>query len=404
MQSSSCNDTPLIISVLVLLSLLFSPTFSSNDFREENETSMKNMNMINARLRKINKPFVKSIKSPDGEIIDCVLFHLQPAFDIPELRAKMSLTLPELPKGHDHNAGNNPEIKQLWNSKGETCPNGTIPIRRTSGSDILRTISISKFRKQFSRKDIPAAPDHEHAIGYVKDGEFYGGKALLNVWRPNVTGNGFSLSQIWVIADVATHDANTVEAGWQVYPHVHKDSLPRLFTYWTPNGYRFGCYNLECPGFVQTNHKLSLGAAIDPISTYNGQQYDVAFMIWKDVKSGDWWLRVGSEVIGYWPATLFSDLRDHATSIQYGGEVYSEKSSKHTSNQMGSGHFPDEGLGKAAYARNLEVVDEMNNVNPVSEVGIFADKPNCYDVKSGYNAVWGNYIYFGGPGYNPKCL
>ncbi|KAJ0763294.1 putative neprosin activation peptide [Helianthus annuus] len=66
------------------------------NFREENETTMagnksKNMKLINDHLRKINKPFVKSIKSPDGDIIDCVLFHLQPAFDLPELKNKISV-------------------------------------------------------------------------------------------------------------------------------------------------------------------------------------------------------------------------------------------------------------------------------------------------------------------------
>ncbi|KAL9991961.1 hypothetical protein Hdeb2414_s0025g00671581 [Helianthus debilis subsp. tardiflorus] len=94
-MSISCLDISTIISVFVLFSL-FSPVFSSNDFREENESSMpvgeklNDMEMINAHLRKINKPFVKSFKSPDGDVIDCVFFHLQPAFDIPELREKMS--------------------------------------------------------------------------------------------------------------------------------------------------------------------------------------------------------------------------------------------------------------------------------------------------------------------------
>ncbi|MFS7991313.1 putative neprosin activation peptide [Helianthus anomalus] len=163
MTSNYCRDICAIIFVFVLVSLL-SPVFSSKDFREENDSSMptgdklKDMELINAHLRKINKPFVKSFKSPDGDVIDCVFFHLQPAFDIPELREKMSFSLPELPKGHDHVAGNNMEIKQLWNSNGESCPNGTIPIRRTSASDV---ISISKLGKKYSIKDIPANPDHE---------------------------------------------------------------------------------------------------------------------------------------------------------------------------------------------------------------------------------------------------
>ncbi|KAM0056671.1 hypothetical protein Hdeb2414_s0006g00221231 [Helianthus debilis subsp. tardiflorus] len=96
MQFSCCHETPSIVSFVVLVSLLFTPIISSKDFREKNGTSIagnksKKMNLINAQLRKINKPFVKSIKSPDGDIIDCVLFHLQPAFDLPELREKISL-------------------------------------------------------------------------------------------------------------------------------------------------------------------------------------------------------------------------------------------------------------------------------------------------------------------------
>lgn len=107
--------------------------------------------------------------------------------------------------------------------------------------------------------------------------------------------------------------------------------------------------------------------------------------------------------MGYWPKTLFSGLRYNATAIEYGGEVYSANKDNHTSTQMGSGHFPDEGFGKAAYARNLEVVDHDNNLIAVSNLKLLVEKPNCYDVKNGYSDTWGNYIYFGGPGNNPNC-
>ncbi|KAI3733475.1 hypothetical protein L6452_12918 [Arctium lappa] len=179
---------------------------------------------------------------------------------------------------------------------------------------------------------------------------------------------------------------NTLEAGWQ------------------NDGYRNGCYNLLCSGFVQTNSEIALGAAIDPISTYNGQQYDINLLIWKDPNSKDWWLKVGSSLVGYWPASLFADLREHATLIEFGGEVYnSQFPGLNTSTQMGSGHFPDEGFGKASYIRNVEVVDGKNVLNPVSNVNLFAEKPNCYDVTSAFTHDWGNHIYFGGPGKNPKC-
>ncbi|GJW73930.1 putative neprosin [Tanacetum coccineum] len=282
MQSSFSHEIASVIFACIWFSLLFLPIFSStcfDDFQKDNGTFMpsnesKKMRLINTRIRKINKPFAKSIKSPDGDIIDCVLYHLQPAFDHPELKGKMSLSPPELPKEQD-NGRNESQIKQLWSSNGESCPNGTIPVKRTSASNIFRSDSITKFGKRFSSKDIPIPDGHEHAVGYVTQGEYYGAKALLNVWAPNVVGYDFSISQIWVMADILTRDVNTVEAGWHAYPNVHKDNIPRLFTYWTHDGYRSGCYNLECPGFIQTNSKVCLGAAIDPLSTYDGQQYDL---------------------------------------------------------------------------------------------------------------------------------
>lgn len=42
-----------------------------------------------------------------------------------------------------------------------------------------------------------------------------------------------------------------------------------------------GCYNLLCSGFVQTNNKIAIGAAISPRSVYNGAQFDISLLIWK---------------------------------------------------------------------------------------------------------------------------
>ncbi|PWA94408.1 hypothetical protein CTI12_AA062420 [Artemisia annua] len=400
-----------MMQTIYIFVFLFSLVFSSKGFKDlqqENEVFMSaseslEMKLVNARLEKINKPFVKSIESPDGDIIDCVLFNLQPALDLPKLKgAILSMDPPELPKGYDNTRAES-EIKQIWNSNGESCPNGTIPIRRTSASEILKSISISEFVKRARTKDIPPSNGHEHAIGYVIPGKVYGAKALLNVWAPNVVGNDFSNSQIWVFSDVPNYGVNTVEAGWHVIPSIYKNNAPRLFIYWTPDGYKSGCYNLLCPGFIQISRRVSLGAAFGPVSKYNGQQYESVFMIWKDPRSGNWWLKVGNELIGYWPQTLFTCLRDHATTIEFGGEVYSGNSGKHTSTQMGSGHFPGEGFGKAAFARSLEVVNEDNSLSRVSNLNLLTDKSSCYDVKKGYSDTWGNYIYFGGPGNNPNC-
>lgn len=42
-----------------------------------------------------------------------------------------------------------------------------------------------------------------------------------------------------------------------------------------------GCYNLLCSGFVQTNNKIAIGAAISPRSSSNGRQFDIGLMVWK---------------------------------------------------------------------------------------------------------------------------
>lgn len=111
-------------------------------------------------------------------------------------------------------------------------------------------------------------------------------------------------------------------------------------------------------------------------------------------------------LVGYWPADLFTHLSDHATMIEWGGEVVNSRSGgEHTSTQMGSGHFAEAGFGKSSYFRNLEVVDADNSLNAVhhDHLSVLANNPNCYNIKSSYNDEWGTYFYYGGPGNNPQC-
>ena len=56
----------------------------------------------------------------------------------------------------------------------------------------------------------------QHAVLFVNGDQYYGAKAGINVWAPQVTDQyEFSLSQIWVISGSFGHDLNTIEAGWQ---------------------------------------------------------------------------------------------------------------------------------------------------------------------------------------------
>lgn len=354
------------------------------------------------------------VQSPDGDIIDCVPSHRQPAFDHPILKGQKPLDPPDRPKPHHHQLHKMMMLEnfQAWTTSNESCPDATIPIRRTTEEDILRASSLRRFGRKIPRRAIrrdTSTITHEHAVGYVSGGqqEFYGAKASINVWSPKVINQDeFSLSQMWVIAGSFANDLNTIEAGWQVSPELYGDNSPRFFTYWTSDAYEAtGCYNLLCSGFVQTNNKIAIGAAISPVSAYAAGQFDITLLIWKDPKHGNWWLELGNGMlVGYWPWQLFSHLRRRASMVQFGGEIVNARSGTgHTGTQMGSGHFAGEGFGKASYFRNLEMVDWDNNLVPLSNLRVLADHPNCYDIQGGINRVWGNYFYYGGPGKNPRC-
>ncbi|KAL5230833.1 hypothetical protein ABZP36_029609 [Zizania latifolia] len=248
----------------------------------------------------------------------------------------------------------------------------------------------------------------QHAVGYTSGGQFYGAKARLNVWPARVASPAeFSVSQIWLISgSFGNVDLNTIEAGWQVSPELYGDSKPRFFTYWTNDAYQeTGCYNLHCSGFVQTNARIAIGAAISPVSSTAGRQFDITLLIWKDPKQGHWWLQLGSgALVGYWPSFLFSRLGASADTAQFGGEVVNTRpSGSHTPTQMGSGRFPGEGYGRAAYFRNVQVVDWDNNLIPAAGLRLLADHPSCYDIAGGQGGDWGNYFYYGGPGRSSRC-
>ncbi|MCO5597410.1 hypothetical protein L7F22_051487 [Adiantum nelumboides] len=298
------------------------------------------------------------------------------------------------------------------------CPNGTIPIRRTTEADLLRATKFSKYGKKHHRpvQPPPKAPKirnalnengHQHAIAYTEGDNYYGAKAVINVWNPLIqVPNEFSLSQIWVLAGSFDGDLNSIEAGWQVSPDLYGDNNTRLFTYWTSDAYQgTGCYNLLCSGFIQISDRIALGATISPVSTYNDNQFDIEILIWKDPRGGNWWMSFGrNSVLGYWPSSLFSYLSDAATMVEWGGEVVnSEPGGRHTDTEMGSGHFASEGFGKASYFANLQIVDATNNLRTPSTIDTFSENSGCYDVQDGFNTEWGYYFYYGGPGWGDDC-
>ncbi|KAG6529821.1 hypothetical protein ZIOFF_012035 [Zingiber officinale] len=422
---TTVKDAHLLLLRLLLLVLIFfsrdvlALATPSNQTRPA-VTSLK-LARIQRHLEKINKAGVRSIESPDGDTIDCVPRHRQPALDHPllkdhkiQVRAASDRDIiisilcffffsffllfqraAERPKAASSGgSAASRRAWQAWHHAGH-CPRGTVPIRRSRVDDALRAKSLFHFGKK------PAAPPLARRAD-----------------APDVvSGNGHEVSLLLPDSFNQSRFFGEDEEElyvWfsQVSPELYGDSRPRLFTYWTNDAYQAtGCYNLLCSGFVQTNNKIAIGASIFPVSSFNGSQYDITILIWKDPKLGNWWMGLGDgALVGYWPAELFSHLSEHATMVEWGGEVVNLRpDGAHTATQMGSGGFAAAGFARASYFRNLEVVDADNTLASAGAVATLAENSNCYDIRSfagdddDAHDGWGTHFYFGGPGNGPRC-
>merc|ERR1711915_466449 len=168
-----------------------------------------------------------------------------------------------------------------------------------------------------------------------------------------------------------------------------------------------GCSNLNCPGFVVAPGSPNyLGSPVAPTSTYNGEQ---RILIIKVSKANDRWnLYVNNQLLGWWPASLFKNLRSAANRVDFGGEVCfrsgGSPGSQFTTTDMGSGHFPSEGFGRSAHIRDVQITD--NNGQLIDIPGsVAAGRPHCYNVSIYLDVQNGKHIFFGGPGGdNPGCV
>jgi hypothetical protein len=325
------------------------------------------------------------------------------------------------------------------------CEEHTIPMMRLTLERLARFTDLRHFLHKYPHGHNPPAeapPDpwnHRYATTY-QEVDNLGGNSTLNYWDPPVNTTeleAFSLSQQWYVGGTGKTfpGLQTAEVGWQVFPQQYGDDNAHLFIYWTANGYNTedvrGCYNLDCPAFVQTNPNWVLGSdclfpppadpGTDPcylpnVSTLGGPQYEFTaqFNLYdnKEKKEKEWWLYLGASAgseltpVGYYPAAKIygatGQLTQYAQKIEYGTESVSATTTKFWPPQ-GSGQMPSKGYSRAAYQRDMFYID-LSGAGVWDSLKRYQDSPNCYQVTGPYKsnaAGWSVYFYAGGPG-NPK--
>ncbi len=375
---------------------------------------------------------VHRFRSAVGDNIDCVRIEAQPGLRRAGMERHVLQKAPSTqPQGEPVDTfgarGLNPQqgLTEGVDATGavQHCPEGSIPVLRTSLEDLKRFATLDDyFRKTPAGVDprpalegnvnpLAAGPTAQHQYAHAAryNLENRGATSTFNLWNPAVELNSeFSLSQIWVVRGSGT-GLQTVETGIQLYRDLYGgDNTSHLFIYYTPDGYRTGCYNLSCGAFVQTDASVVVGGSMGATSVRGGTQYEQRLEWFKDGANGHWWLRFGDKWVGYYPRTLFNTggLIDRGGSIDFGGEIIDNRNGgRHTHTDMGSGAYPSEGWQRAAFQRRIQYVD-LNNYYQTPSLTAYRDWAGCYDIAL-FNDTsangWGQYFFFGGPGYNANC-
>ncbi|KAG9440829.1 hypothetical protein H6P81_020994 [Aristolochia fimbriata] len=384
------------------------------------------------QLRSLTKPGVKVIKvdkretciiicciytnvaacaqTKYGDIYDCVDIHKQPSLDHPLLKNHTVQMAPtnykplEVPKKNASESGSR-EVDIFLPAGG--CPEGTVPVERLTVEDLIMGRAMRRMkRKEFLQRLNNQSTNnidgyqHHYAIVRAQSRRFYGFSGKFNVWHPGtVYYSQNSLSEMWLFGGPISN-LNTIQAGWMVmYSSKHLNSI----RFYNSDTYRDGCYNLECQGFIRTSTSVTLPVYLHPTSTYNGEQRHVTLQINRDTTTNHWWLVYGEEQIpvGYWADEFFHLMLEHATGYDYGGEVVS------TTNQfpeMGSGHFAEEGYGKAAFMSEIMLIDKANRlVDAPNDKSVIISNRLCYNIINDHPRTdphMGKHIFFGGPSGN----
>ncbi|XP_015081810.1 uncharacterized protein LOC107025539 [Solanum pennellii] len=366
---------------------------------------------LEKQLKILNKPAVKTVKTKYGDTYDCVDFYKQRAFDHPLLKdhnfhPKMKPTLSRIKKDSTFSSTTN-RSSTIW-SKDGGCPFGTIPVKRITKDDLIRLNHMPPpedvtFDNEYDVSNNNSRPNGRYIssqvykvaitqISYNPNNKFAGAGMDTTVYNPQVNGQQHSGSRLKI-----HKGSDIVQAGWRVDPTLYGDTNTRLFIHFQAGEIR--CFNTLCPGFVQVNHDIPLDNSLnDTISVRGGKLWGLVVHIERDL-SGNWWflLRKDFTRVGFWPQSLFTDLKSFATNVDWGGVVYSPSGVPKP--PMGSSYFPIENTSYDSYCTDLTIVNEKGKTIEVDTTVTHTDNPYRGEFKLLSRGTQNKYFFiYGGPG------
>ncbi|KAL9679274.1 hypothetical protein QQ045_017131 [Rhodiola kirilowii] len=391
------------ISFLILCVLAHGDCRQSSVISEEQEYQIE----IEKRLQILNKPPVKTIITKEtGDFFDCIPINEQPAFDHPTLKNHKVKLPPASPIfTNPPNKGRKTSVK-LRGTR-EACPDGTVPIKRTTKEDLIQ-----------SDKELIAMKDQEAASKKANlklEGKLHGSFSYMALYNLTIANDQESSSEVRFEAG-PPGQTDALSLGWKVSHSLNGDGFTRLFGYWHDGTNNKGCYNTLCPGFVQVDKEIPINYLFPPpLSVYGDvdQQYNVFLASYAvNATNGDWYLYAGNHPvvnIGYWPKELFPNLKNGAERITWGGATSPGKNGVDYP-PMGNGHIPDGQYEDTCFFNGIRYVNSADEIKvpTLADVTIYIDSPDtpvCYDLNVTQPAhpedIHGFSFMFGGPGGIP---
>ena len=240
-----------------------------------------------------------------------------------------------------------------------------------------------------------------------------GVSGFMNQFRPKVGDGSFSLIEFTVACPavgavqemvgvvISVDKANPFSASH----HRLTDDTPRMHVehaHMKGGKLKYSWDNLD-GAFVKFDNKRTLLNQPVSFSTLGGPQVENLAIIFQS-PTKDWWIAFGAELVGYYPAKLFTTMNEGACRTSWYGEVYQDAKAK-VKTEMGSGRFAEEKRPFAAYVRNPRYYDlSWLGVEPKDGISSSPNVPACYTrTPLEPDVVPFDRIFFlGGPGENDQ--
>ena len=269
-------------------------------------------------------------------------------------------------------------------------------------------MSIEDYLERYQEGGAPSGTERLYAY-HQNIAPNRGVSGFMNQFRPEVAPNSFSLMELAVGCSVggATEMVGVVISVDKLNPfgmnqHALVDGEPRMHIEYAVTDPATGKARYRWDGmdrkFVANPFRVRQPGEKVPVSVIGGTQIEHLVTIFQ-VPNGDWWIGFRGDLLGYYPASLFSMLGSKGCDVNWYGEVAWRRPAGATGwakTEMGSGRFSQENIPNVAYVRNPRYYNEwwtmVDATNPTTTSGIA--NLSCYRSDGVINGI----LKLGGPG------